>query len=684
MKHLLIYVIFVFIPFLTFAQVQQGYVKTIGRPNMPGTSLEGVTVRVTGSLNTVISNPQGNFSFPISNQRFKFSRISKKGFELADKDLLRYDFGYSPDAPIILVMVSREELQRERELIEEQSRKKLDLRFQKQNIILEKKLERNLLSEEEFKKQLLALKEKFDNIDTLVSTLAERYARTDYDNIDSVRVLINKCIENGELEKAQQLIYSKGSLDERTKKLEETRKLRLQAQMRESRLQQDLATDLLQLHQIALSQKKYDSAYIYLEKRYLTDTTQVVYLWDLVKAYFPRWSFPRSERKERDCKHEAYLLNLYNRLQKTEVASVLNTDVYVASATMEFELGNFYRFIDEDEKAVFYYRKMLNTLKDRKMDLEYIPLQALGSIYLSQNKYVEAFSAYQEALDYCKKADIKIKIQLKLADICCLKGDVDSALKKYVEAEKAYGIPDDSVSWKIEELYVLQKLIATKFQEQGRYKDAIRFYNKAVKNAERYYSLNKATRNMNSIVALLGDLQNLYASQGKYEQMYRCADKALSYVRIYMGRFPSALSRLLYAEVLCQMVNAKAYMKKMATVEQDLVECLKNSEFASNIFKDRYRRLTGCIYHTFAINYLNQGLYKKALNSIEKSIHIEPNDIKAYRSKIAILNAMDKKEESVKVGQKLQKLETETLKQKNKTLIFSDRFDWIPIWNANF
>ena len=221
------------------AQTQQGYVKTIGRPNNPGVSLGRVTVRLSGNVNGVVSNAQGNFSFPVSSQRFRFSRISKKGFELADKDFLHYDFGYSPNAPITLAMVSKEELQREHDAIEEQTRNKLTLRFQEQSTLLEKKLERNVLSEAEYQKELLALHEKFDNIDTLVSTLADRYARTDYDNIDSVRMLINHCIENGELERAQQLIYSKGNIDERTKELEETRKLRLQAQAREDRLQQD-------------------------------------------------------------------------------------------------------------------------------------------------------------------------------------------------------------------------------------------------------------------------------------------------------------------------------------------------------------------------------------------------------------------------------------------------------------
>ena len=43
------------------AQTQQGYVKTIGRPNQKGIALSGVTVRVRGSHNAVLSNAQGGF-----------------------------------------------------------------------------------------------------------------------------------------------------------------------------------------------------------------------------------------------------------------------------------------------------------------------------------------------------------------------------------------------------------------------------------------------------------------------------------------------------------------------------------------------------------------------------------------------------------------------------------------------
>ena len=42
----------------------------------------------------------------------------------------------------------------------------------------------------------------------LVGDMAERYALTDYDNLDSIDAQINICIENGELDKADSLIHT--------------------------------------------------------------------------------------------------------------------------------------------------------------------------------------------------------------------------------------------------------------------------------------------------------------------------------------------------------------------------------------------------------------------------------------------------------------------------------------------
>ena len=678
MKRLLMLSVFLLIGMMALAQTQQGLVKTIGRPNSPGTSLGGVTVRVSGNINSVVSNQQGTFSFPIKEKRFKFSRIKKKGYEIADRDFFHYDFGYSPNAPITIAMVSKEELQRERDAIEEQTRLKLSLRFQEQNAILERKLEKNLLSEEQFREQLLALHEKYDNIDTLVSFLSDSYARTDYDNIDSFRMAINRHIENGELEQAQQLIMSKGDLDERTKELEEVRQLRLKTQMREERLQQDLASDLYQLYKIAWTQNKYDSAYIYLEKRYLTDTMQVEYLSDLVFIYFPRWEFPQSEQKEREQKHLSYLMRFYNDLLNYKQEG----NNHMTLARIEDKIGDFYHSMGDDGSAITYYEKMLNTLKEGKIGLEYQPLRSIGNVYFSQKKYQEALSKYQEALKYCnKKRDYeKRSIQTKIADIYYILGENDIALKEYIKAEKTYNIPKDSDLWELNKLYILQGFLANNFYKIGEYEDAATYYTKAVDNAEYYFSLTNEIKATEPIVVLLRELQVLYVLQENYKKAYSCAQKAMQYANLYMERMPSAYSRLLYAEVLCQIADAHANMGKIDNVEHELVESLRKSEFASIIFKSRYRRLSYRVYNVFATTYAKQGLYQKALNAINKAISVSPNDVVAYQRKIEILNSIGNVDDANIVRNELSTIERELLEKDNDDDILSTN----PLWQYEY
>ena len=57
-----------FVAFVS-AQTQQGHVKTIGRPNKPGTHLGNVTIRMRGMLNAVVSSANGDFSVSIPGKK---------------------------------------------------------------------------------------------------------------------------------------------------------------------------------------------------------------------------------------------------------------------------------------------------------------------------------------------------------------------------------------------------------------------------------------------------------------------------------------------------------------------------------------------------------------------------------------------------------------------------------------
>ena len=74
------------------AQTQEGYVKTLGRPNQKGKPLSGVSVRVKGEHNPVLSNEVGTFIMLNTDKElgeaYSLQEVTKKGYELNEPDII--------------------------------------------------------------------------------------------------------------------------------------------------------------------------------------------------------------------------------------------------------------------------------------------------------------------------------------------------------------------------------------------------------------------------------------------------------------------------------------------------------------------------------------------------------------------------------------------------------------------
>jgi len=212
MRRSILFVVCLLLPFMTFAQSQQGYVKTIGRPGKPGVPLENVTIQMAGMVNPVLSSSNGEFHLSAYNKKdgdaIKLLKVRKNGYELKDKELIGRSLVFSSHVPIYITMVDTRQLEADKKRIEENARRVAEMNYQKKLEQLEKENEKNKLSAEKFRQEKDALEEKYEKYLSLIGDMADRYARTDYDNLDSIDVEINICIENGELEKADSLIHT--------------------------------------------------------------------------------------------------------------------------------------------------------------------------------------------------------------------------------------------------------------------------------------------------------------------------------------------------------------------------------------------------------------------------------------------------------------------------------------------
>ena len=194
------------------AQTQPGYVKTQGRPNKPGVPLANVTIRMRGQLNPVMSGSDGKFSVPFpgkkSGDAISLLSIRKNGYELIDPELVGRSLVFNANVTIEIVMVSSAELEANRKRISDNAYRKAEENYQRKLKQLEQQRDESEITVEKYRKELQELQDRYDKYRDLIDGMADRYARTDYDHLDSIDREINICIEEGELEKADSLIHT--------------------------------------------------------------------------------------------------------------------------------------------------------------------------------------------------------------------------------------------------------------------------------------------------------------------------------------------------------------------------------------------------------------------------------------------------------------------------------------------
>ena len=107
---------------VAFAQTQQGYVKTLGRSDKKGEALSGVSVRVKGGHNAVLSKTDGTFSVLMSGKKngdaYSLQQVQKSGYELNEQGVIGRQYAFSDRIPLTIVMVSTAQLQADKQRIE--------------------------------------------------------------------------------------------------------------------------------------------------------------------------------------------------------------------------------------------------------------------------------------------------------------------------------------------------------------------------------------------------------------------------------------------------------------------------------------------------------------------------------------------------------------------------------------
>ena len=254
------------------AQTQQGYVKTLGRPNQQGRALSDVSIRVKGGHNAVLSGQDGTFAMPMPGKKlgdaYSLQQVHKSGYDLKDKDAVGRQYAYSNKVPLTLVMFSRSDYQQEKQRIENVIYNTVEKRYKAEFARLKQQENTHRITAEQARQQLHQLQDGLEKIQGLVDGLAEHYAQVDYDELNDKEREINLAIEAGEQLKKE-----------------------AQQEMAEVLKRQEKDAEYLyQLYTIALAKFDNDKARFYIETRAALDTMNIEWQIDAAEYVMTYWS----------------------------------------------------------------------------------------------------------------------------------------------------------------------------------------------------------------------------------------------------------------------------------------------------------------------------------------------------------------------------------------------------------
>lgn len=346
------------------AQTQEGYVRTLERPDKGSEFLEGVTILVRGGHNAVVSSADGHFRLNMAGKQvgdsYFLQQIHKKGYELADQGVIGRCYAYSESVPLMVVMVSTAQLQVDKQRIENAAYQTAERNYHTQLDALERQLSDSSISEETYRMKLQQLQENLERYQGLIESLADHYARTDYALLDEKEREVNLCIERGDLEKADSLLATmfnplgvlernREALTDANRRLSEGQGVMEQAQKDLAavlRQQEKDAEYLYQLYTIALARFDNDKARQYIETRAALDTTNI--LWQLeVARYIETYTSDYTNA-----------LNYYKQcLRQASVQT--GRDTNELTAPLYKCIGQLYHYMGFDTMALQYFSDAL-------------------------------------------------------------------------------------------------------------------------------------------------------------------------------------------------------------------------------------------------------------------------------------------------------------------------------------
>ena len=206
---------------------QSGYVKTKGRLDkngklIPGTRIGGAAITLAGGHSTV-ADANGNFKIAVPDKKFFLKNVQKQGYVLVDPEVLSKQYVQSAN-PLVITMETPQQQQRDQLEAQRKIERTLRQQMAERQHELDSLLAAKRLNEEEYYQKLQQLYDERAS-ENLVREMSQRFAAIDFDLIDSFQQQLSIYILNGELDKADSMLNSRGNILDDIAKLDSLRKV---------------------------------------------------------------------------------------------------------------------------------------------------------------------------------------------------------------------------------------------------------------------------------------------------------------------------------------------------------------------------------------------------------------------------------------------------------------------------
>ena len=360
-------------------------------------------------------------------------------------------------------------------------RRELQRRLQQR----EDEIEEMQISLDEKNRLLAQINQQREDNEKIIAQMSAYYATIDYDQLDSFQQRVTQLLENGELERADSLLRTRGNMTDRIRQMR-------QEQEAEAKEEKELAKQQQFIDQADEGvQKNVETA--------ATDCQNFIERFEKVHQY--------------DSAARYY-----------ELRAKLDTN----NLEWQIEAGIFYYDkIGDYDKAQRYFSRayLLASVSSNLETARMAPMcQAYeGRALMMKSRYQQAIDMLQMSLKHCIGGEIvnrqiALMCQISLADIYALSGKCDEAKSQYEKVLKELEKNDGDKALSASAYTGLAYLM----KQRGKYKDAINYIEKAFQLYEKNDGLDPYGLAMANVVK---------AKNNKNDEALKCYQEALEFAK---------------------------------------------------------------------------------------------------------------------------------------------------------